>query len=60
LEQRAHAEAAFTEASARAAASVRPALEARFGAEAIAAILTRESEVTKTWDALLDEKETTR
>jgi hypothetical protein len=60
FEQKAHAEAAFAEASARAAASARPALEARFGVEAIAAIVTRESEVTKTWDSLLEDKETSR
>lgn len=53
-EQRAKAEAALTELKGKAPAPSLAAAEAEFGADAVRLVLTRESEVTKTWDALLD------
>lgn len=55
-EQRAKAEATFAESSVKAAphASAQAVLEARFGEAAVKLVLSREAEVTKTWDALLE------
>lgn len=53
-EQRARAEAAFTEASAKAAPSPLPALEARLGPASLQLLLAREAELTSAWDALLE------
>ncbi|MEW6435171.1 MAG: hypothetical protein AB1730_27030 [Myxococcota bacterium] len=53
-EQRAKAEAALTELRGQAPAASLAAAEAEFGADAVRLVLTREPEVTKTWDALLD------
>ena len=54
-ERRAKAEAALADLKTKTPASTSTAeLEARFGAEAVRAVLTREAEVTKTWDTLLD------
>lgn len=53
-EQRAKAEAALTELKAKAPAPSLAAAEAEFGADAVRLVLTREAEVTKTWNALLD------
>lgn len=55
-EQRAKAEATFAETSAKAAphASAQSVLEARFGEGPVKLVLSREAEVTKTWDALLE------
>jgi hypothetical protein len=56
-EQRLKAEAAIAElqaqAPAAAARSMAP-LEAQFGVDAVHAVLAREAEVTRTWDALLE------
>lgn len=53
-ERRAKAEAALADLKAKTPTSDTAALEARYGAEAVQAVLTREAEVTKTWDTLLD------
>ncbi len=53
-ERRAKAEGALMELKERAAAASTTELEARFGAEVVRVVLTREAEVTKTWDTLLD------
>lgn len=53
-EQRAKAEAALIDLKAKVPPSNLAAVEAEFGADAVRLVLTRESEVTKTWDALLD------
>jgi hypothetical protein len=53
-EERLKAEAAFAEAAALAAPSPLPALEARFGPEAVRLLLAREPELTRAWDSLLE------
>jgi hypothetical protein len=53
-EQRAKAEAALSELSAKALPASLAEVEAQFGADAVRVVLTREAEVTKTWDALLE------
>lgn len=53
-ERKAKAEAALADLKAKTPTSDTAALEARYGAEAVRAVLTREEEVTKTWDTLLD------
>jgi len=53
-EQRAKAEAALRELKAKSPAGALDDVEAKFGADAVRVVLTRESEVTKTWDALLE------
>jgi hypothetical protein len=53
-ERRAKAEAALADLKTRGASDGGSALEARFGADAVRAVLTREAEVTKTWEALLE------
>ena len=52
-EQRAKGEAALKELEARSPRGSLAGLEAQFGAEAVRVVLTREVEVTKTWEALL-------
>lgn len=53
-EQKAKAEAALAELQAKGAQTSLAGVEAQFGAEAVRVVLTREAEVTKTWDALLE------
>lgn len=53
-EQRAKAEAALIDLKAKTPAGSLAAAEAEFGSDAVRLVLTREAEVTKTWDALLD------
>lgn len=53
-EQRAKAEAALIDLKAKTPARSLAAAEAEFGPDAVRLVLTREAEVTKTWDALLD------
>lgn len=53
-EQRAKAEAALTDLKAKTPVSSLAKSEDEFGVEAVRLVLTREAEVTKTWDALLD------
>ncbi|MCC6337407.1 MAG: hypothetical protein IT380_25845 [Myxococcales bacterium] len=53
-EQRAKAEAALTDLKAKAPQAALAPVEAQFGADAVRVVLTREAEVTKTWDALLE------
>jgi hypothetical protein len=54
-EQRAKAEAALTALESSGPASLNQ-VEARFGSDAVRLVLTREDEVTKTWEALLDSR----
>lgn len=53
-EQRAKAEAALTDLEAKTPVGSLAKVEDEFGADAVRLVLTREAEVTKTWDALLD------
>jgi hypothetical protein len=53
-EQKAKAEAALAELQAKGAQSSLAGVEAQYGAEAVRVVLTRETEVTRTWDALLE------
>lgn len=53
-EQRLKAEAAMADLQAQATKTSLAPLEAQFGADAVRAVLAREAEVTKTWDALLE------
>ena len=52
-EQRAAAQAALEESRTDGGGAA-PALEARFGAQAVQAVLAREAEVTRAWEALLE------
>jgi hypothetical protein len=54
LEQRLKAEAALADLQAKSAQGSLAAVEAQYGADAVRVVLTREAEVTKTWDALLE------
>ncbi len=54
VEQRVKAEAAMADLQAKTAQGSLTGVEAQFGAEAVRTVLTREAEVTKTWDALLE------
>ena len=58
-EQRARAEKALAELQARTpdGGGSLVAVEAQFGAEAVRVVLSREAEVTKTWDALLEKRQ---
>jgi hypothetical protein len=53
-EQRARAEAALADLQAKSTQGSLTAVEEQHGAEAVRVVLTREAEVTKTWDALLE------
>jgi hypothetical protein len=53
-EQRAKAEAALRDLEAKTPVGSLAKVEDEFGADAVRLVLTREAEVTKTWDALLD------
>lgn len=53
-EQRKKAEQALADLQARSQQGNLAAVEAQFGVEAVRVVLTREAEVTKTWDALLE------
>jgi hypothetical protein len=53
-EQRAKAEAALADLQAKSTQGSLTAVEEQHGAEAVRVVLTREAEVTKTWDALLE------
>ncbi|MEW5738588.1 MAG: hypothetical protein AB1938_06655 [Myxococcota bacterium] len=53
-EQRAKAEAALTDLKAKAPQASLAEVESQYGADAVRVVLTREAEVTKTWDALLE------
>ncbi|MFZ5439098.1 MAG: hypothetical protein ACOZQL_03775 [Myxococcota bacterium] len=53
-EQRAKAEAALADLQSKAAPGSLAPLEAQFGADVVRVVLDRETEVTKTWDALLE------
>lgn len=53
-EQRLKAEAALADLQAKATQASLAAVEQQQGAEAVRVVLTREAEVTKTWDALLE------
>jgi hypothetical protein len=53
-EQKAKAEAALAELQAKGAQNSLAGVEAQYGVEAVRVVLTREAEVTKTWDALLE------
>lgn len=55
VEQRAKAEQALADLKSRTAGSL-AGVEAQFGAESVRVVLSREAEVTKTWDALLEKK----
>lgn len=52
-EQRARAEAALAELETNSTQRSMAALEARYGAEAVRVVLTREAEVTAIWESLL-------
>jgi hypothetical protein len=56
-EQRARAEAALAELQARSPQGSLAPVEAQFGADAVRVVLTREVEVTKAWDALLEARD---
>ncbi len=53
-EQRAKAEAALSDLQAKTTQGSLTAVEAQYGSDAVRVILSREAEVTKTWDALLE------
>jgi hypothetical protein len=53
-EQKAKAEAAMADLQAKSVQGNLAPVEAQYGADAVRVVLTREAEVTKTWDALLD------
>lgn len=53
-EQRLKAEAALADLQVKSAQGSLVQVEARHGLEAVRVVLTREAEVTKTWDALLE------
>jgi hypothetical protein len=53
-EQRVKAEAALADLQAKSTAGSLGPLEAQYGADAVRVVLSREPEVTKTWDALLE------
>jgi hypothetical protein len=53
-EQRAKAEAALADLQAKSVQGSLGPVEAVYGAEAVRVVLTKEAEVTKTWDALLE------
>jgi hypothetical protein len=53
-EQRAKAEAALADLQARSVQGNLATVESQYGVDAVRVVLTRESEVTKTWDALLE------
>ncbi len=53
-EQRRQAEQAMVAADGGRASNPLPALEARFGAETVAVLVSREAAITRTWDALLE------
>ena len=53
-EQRVKAEAALADLQAKSAQGALGPVEAQHGVEAVRVVLTREAEVTKTWDALLE------
>lgn len=53
-EQRLKAEAAMADLQARSTQGSLAPLEAQYGADAVAVVLSREAEVTRTWDALLE------
>lgn len=53
-EQRAKAEAALEKVPTKAVPNPLAGVEAEYGPEAVRVVLTREAEVTKTWDALLE------
>jgi hypothetical protein len=53
-EQRQRAEAALADLQARSQQGNLAAVEAQWGGEAVRVVLTREADVTKTWDALLE------
>lgn len=59
-EQRQKAEAALSALDAKRDAGSLDAVEAEFGTDAVRLVLTREAEVTKTWDALLEARGGTR
>ncbi len=54
VEQRLKAEAALADLQVKSAQGSLVQVEAQHGAEAVRVVLTREAEVTKTWDALLE------
>ncbi len=54
VEQRLKAEAALADLQVKSAQGSLVQVEARHGVEAVRVVLTREAEVTKTWDALLE------
>ena len=54
VEQRVKAEAALADLQAKSVQGSLVPVEAEHGAEAVRVVLTREAEVTKTWDALLE------
>ena len=54
VEQRVKAEAALAELQAKSAQGSLVGVETQHGVEAVRVVLTREAEVTKTWDALLE------
>jgi hypothetical protein len=55
-EQRLQAEQAVLASDGGRASNALPALEARLGAETVAVLLSREAEITRTWDALLESR----
>ena len=54
VEQRVKAEAALADLQAKSAQGSLVGVESQHGLEAVRVVLTREAEVTKTWDALLE------
>lgn len=53
-DQRQKAEAALADLAAKSPSGSLAAVEARYGAEAVKAVLSREAEVSKTWEVLLE------